>query len=49
MNFIGNYEALAGSHHLNHMLTLELLKNPANYEIVDIVGAKEKEYAKAYA
>ena len=49
MNFIGNYEAFAGSHHLNHMLTLELLKNPANYEIVDIVGAKEKEYAKAYA
>ena len=49
MNFIGNYEALAGSHHLNHMLTVELLKDPANYEIVDIVGAKEKEYVKAYA
>jgi UDP-3-O-[3-hydroxymyristoyl] N-acetylglucosamine deacetylase len=49
MNFIGNYEALAGSHHLNHLLTLELLKSPENYEIVDIVGAKEKEYAKAYA
>jgi UDP-3-O-[3-hydroxymyristoyl] N-acetylglucosamine deacetylase len=49
MNFIGNYEALAGSHHLNHMLTLELLKDPANYEIVDIVGIKEKKYAKAYA
>lgn len=49
VNFIGNYEALAGSHYLNHMLTLELLKDPANYEIVDIVGAKEKEYIKAYA
>lgn len=49
MNFIGNYEALAGSHDLNHKLTLELLKDPENYEIVDIVGAKEKEYAKAYA
>ena len=49
MNFIGNYEALAGSHDLNHKLTLELLKDPENYEIVDIVGSKEKEYAKAYA
>jgi UDP-3-O-[3-hydroxymyristoyl] N-acetylglucosamine deacetylase len=49
MNFIGNYEALAGSHHLNHLLTLELLKSTENYEVVDIVGAKEKEYAKAYA
>ncbi|MBU0631133.1 UDP-3-O-acyl-N-acetylglucosamine deacetylase [bacterium] len=49
MNFIGNYEALAGSHDLNHKLTLELLKDPENYEIVDIVGVKEKEYARAYA
>ncbi len=49
MNFIGNYEALAGSHDLNHKLTLELLKDPENYEIIDIVGATEKEYAKAYA
>ena len=49
MNFIGNYEALAGSHDLNHKLTLALLKNPENYEIVEVVGAKEKEYAKAYA
>ncbi|WP_345979403.1 UDP-3-O-acyl-N-acetylglucosamine deacetylase [Sulfurimonas sp. HSL3-2] len=49
MNFIGNYEALAGSHDLNHKLTLELLKDPENYEIVDIVGSTEKEYAKAYA
>ncbi|WP_345992344.1 UDP-3-O-acyl-N-acetylglucosamine deacetylase [Sulfurimonas sp. HSL-1716] len=49
MNFIGNYEALAGSHDLNHKLTMELLKDPQNYEIVDIVGATEKEYAKAYA
>lgn len=49
MNFIGNYEAYAGSHDLNHKLTLELLKDPANYEIVELVTAESKEMAKAYA
>ncbi len=49
MNFIGNYEALAGSHDLNHKLTLELLKNPDNYEIVELVGEKTAELEKAYA
>ncbi len=49
MNFIGNYEALAGSHDLNHKLTLELLKSPENYEIVELVGAKTAELEKAYA
>jgi UDP-3-O-[3-hydroxymyristoyl] N-acetylglucosamine deacetylase len=49
MNFIGNYEAFAGSHDLNHKLTLELLKDPANYEIVELATAESKELAKAYA
>jgi len=49
MNFIGNYEAFAGSHHLNHELTLKLLSNPQNYEVLEIQGSKEREYAKAYA
>jgi len=49
MNFIGNYEAFAGSHDLNHKLTMELLKDPANYEIVELVTAESKELAKAYA
>ena len=49
MNFIGNYEALAGSHELNHKLTLELLKSPENYEVVELVGEKLKELEKAYA
>lgn len=49
MNFIGNYEAFAGSHDLNHKLTIELLKDPANYEIVELVTAESKELAKAYA
>ncbi len=49
MNFIGNYEAFAGSHDLNHKLTLELLKDPANFEVVELSGVEEKEMAKAYA
>ena len=49
MNFIGNYEALAGSHDLNHRLTVELLKSPENYEVVELVGEKTLELEKAYA
>lgn len=49
LNFIGNYEAFAGSHDLNHKLTLALLKDPANYEVVELSGALEKELALSYA
>jgi UDP-3-O-[3-hydroxymyristoyl] N-acetylglucosamine deacetylase len=49
MNFIGNYEAFAGSHDLNHRLTLALLKDPENYEVVELSGAEDREMAKAYA
>jgi len=49
MNFIGNYEALAGSHDLNHKLTLELLKDAENYEVIELVGQKSAELEKAYA
>ena len=49
MNFIGNYEAMAGSHDLNHKLTLALLADEENYEIVELVGEKTKELEKAYA
>ncbi|MCL4433115.1 MAG: UDP-3-O-acyl-N-acetylglucosamine deacetylase [Epsilonproteobacteria bacterium] len=49
MNFIGNYEAFAGSHDLNHKLTLELLKDPANYEILELVTAESEALVKAYA
>lgn len=49
MNFIGNYEAMAGSHDLNHKLTLELLKDAQNYEVVELVGEKTAELEKAYA
>ena len=36
---IGEYNAHAGSHHLNHLLTKELLKDPQNYEIIDLEEA----------
>jgi UDP-3-O-[3-hydroxymyristoyl] N-acetylglucosamine deacetylase len=49
MNFIGNYEAMAGSHDLNHKLTVELLKSAENYEVIELVGEKVKELEKAYA
>ena len=49
MNFIGNYEALAGSHDLNHKLTLALLADTENYEVIELIGEKTKELEKAYA
>ncbi len=49
MNFIGSYEAFAGSHDLNHKLTLALLADPESYEVVELSGVEEKELAKAYA
>ncbi len=49
LNFIGHYEAFAGSHDLNHKLTLELLRSKENYEVVELGTAKVKELAKAYA
>lgn len=48
-NFIGSYEAFAGSHDLNHKLTKELLKSTENYEVLEMVGEKSLEMAKAYA
>jgi len=49
MNFVGNYEAMAGSHDLNHKLTLELLKDAENFEVIELVGEKTAELEKAYA
>lgn len=39
--FMGRYESYAGSHHLNHMLTLELLKDKGNFEIIEIERSEE--------
>ena len=49
LNFIGHYEAFAGSHDLNHKLTLELLRSPENYEVVELSRVQDKEMVKAYA
>ena len=49
LNFIGHYEAFAGSHDLNHKLTLALLESKENYEILELGKQEAKEMAKAYA
>lgn len=49
MNFLGSYEAYAGSHALNHNLTKALLADPESYEIIEVSEAKDKEYEKVYA
>lgn len=38
---IGEYQAVAGSHHLNHLLTKKLLEDPENYEIIDLEEANK--------
>jgi UDP-3-O-[3-hydroxymyristoyl] N-acetylglucosamine deacetylase len=48
---IGEYNAHAGSHYLNHLLTKELFKDPQNYEIIDLeeAVASQKVLEMAYA
>ncbi len=47
---VGDYEAFAGSHDLNHKLTVALLSDEKNYEIVTLKeGAMEREMQKAFA
>lgn len=45
MPIIGKYESFAGSHSLNHILTLEILKDKENYEVKYF----DKEYYNAYS
>lgn len=49
--FLGRYEAFAGSHHLNHLLTKALLSDPEAFEVVEIEGEKEsvREMEKVFA
>jgi len=49
MAFVGNYEAFAGSHHLNHELTKKLLESPENFEVVEIADEKAYALEKVYA
>jgi UDP-3-O-[3-hydroxymyristoyl] N-acetylglucosamine deacetylase len=48
---IGEYNAHAGSHHLNHLLTKKLFESEENYEIVDLDRAEEESrvFEVAYA
>lgn len=39
---IGEYEAVAGSHHLNHFLTKKLYEDKENYEIIDLEEASSE-------
>jgi UDP-3-O-[3-hydroxymyristoyl] N-acetylglucosamine deacetylase len=47
-NFIGNYEAKASGHHLNHLLTKKLASSSA-FEVVTFEKEREKTVAKAFS
>ncbi len=49
MPIIGKYNSFAGSHDLNHLLTLEILKDKNNYEIVSFENEFENEFEKVFA
>ena len=48
-NILGSYTSFAGSHKLNHELTVALLADPANYEMVSLSKAQSREFAKSFA
>ncbi len=45
----GDYTSYAGSHHLNHLLTKEVLKDKVAYEIVSLEKTTQKAYEKVFA
>lgn len=45
----GDYTSFAGSHHLNHLLTKEILKDKSAYEVISLEKSEEKSYSKAFA
>ena len=48
-NLLGAYSSFAGSHKLNHELTVALLADKANYEMVSLSKYKSREFAKSFA
>jgi len=48
-NVLGAYRSFAGSRKLNHELTVKLLAESANYEMVALEGAKSRAFAKSFA
>lgn len=49
MPYIGKYESHAGSHHLNHLLTKEILSSKENYQIKELESKVDTSFAKVYA
>jgi UDP-3-O-[3-hydroxymyristoyl] N-acetylglucosamine deacetylase len=39
---IGEYDAHAGSHYLNHLLTKKVYEDASNYEIIDLEEASDE-------
>lgn len=48
-NILGKYESFAGSHHLNHKLTVKLLSDSQNYEMVSVEELHSNEFEKSFA
>jgi UDP-3-O-[3-hydroxymyristoyl] N-acetylglucosamine deacetylase len=48
-NLLAAYSSFAGSHKLNHELTVALLADPANYEMVSLNKVQSREFAKSFA
>ena len=46
---LGDYMAFAGSHDLNHKLTLAVLADAKNFELVDLTAEVVREYQKVFA
>ena len=48
-NVLGAYSSFAGSHKLNHELTLKLLSDAKNYEMITFKGTESHNFAKSFA
>lgn len=48
-NLLAAYSSFAGSHKLNHELTVALFADPANYEMVSLTTNQSVEFAKSFA
>jgi UDP-3-O-[3-hydroxymyristoyl] N-acetylglucosamine deacetylase len=48
-NILGAYSSYAGSHKLNHLLTVKLLADATNYEIVAIKKSRSRAFEKSFA
>ncbi|RUM73423.1 MAG: UDP-3-O-[3-hydroxymyristoyl] N-acetylglucosamine deacetylase [Sulfurovum sp.] len=48
-NILGAYSSFAGSHKLNHELTVKFLADSANYEMVTLNSVKSRAFEKSFA